>query len=60
VRELAEQRDARQAAQLEQGRAHAALEGVERLRTQLEKDLAPQGQLTAASACASRARDRGV
>jgi hypothetical protein len=56
-RELAEQRDARQAAELEHGRAQAMLDAEQRLRAQLEKDLAAaQKRLEAAE----RARDTAI
>jgi hypothetical protein len=56
-RELAEQRDARQAAELEHGRAQAMLDAEQRLRAQLEKDLAAaQKRLEAAE----KARDIAI
>jgi hypothetical protein len=56
-RQLGEQRDARQAAEFEHGRAQAAHEAEQRLRAQLEKDLATtQWRLEAAE----KARDTAI
>ena len=55
--QLAQQRDARQAAELERSRAQAALDAEQRLQAQLEKDLATsQRRLEAAE----KARDAAI
>lgn len=55
--ELAEQRAGRQVAELDRGRAQVALEGEQRLRAQLERDLeACQQRVTAAE----KARDAAI
>jgi hypothetical protein len=56
-RELAGQRDVRQAAELEHERAQATLDAEQRLRAQLDKDLAAgQKRLEAAE----KARDTAI
>ncbi|MDQ2761084.1 MAG: hypothetical protein M3Y17_11830, partial [Actinomycetota bacterium] len=56
-RELGVQRDVRQAAELEHGRAQAALEGERQLRARLEHELADAGKRLQS---AEKARDAAI